>query len=183
MLKFSNQDNYLNNILANEKLLDNPCDKCDGDCCGPVPFKFSELETIFKKYNKVPEFKKRFKANSTSQLSTKLIKIQALFGKAGDGDEGLIITFQKKNEYLKNGIKPGSCIFKRDEEKGTNHCMIYEDRPLICKAYGYESCKCPYAGLKEQPTGFIKEKLVDDAMKFRQVTMVENLLKTSEEVK
>ena len=116
MLKFSNQDNYLNNILANEKLLDNPCDKCDGDSCGPVPFKFSELETIFKKYNKVPEFKKRFKANSTSQLSTKLIKIQALFGKAGDGDEGLIITFQKKNEYLKNGIKPGSCIFKRDEK-------------------------------------------------------------------
>ncbi len=176
-MKFSNQDEYLNNIIDTEKLLDNPCNKCDGDCCGPVPFKVSELEFIFKKYCRVPEFKKRFKATPNTNISQKLISIKRLFGGEVPGDEGLIVQFQKKNEYLKNGIKPGSCIFKRDEAIGTDHCMIYEDRPLICKAYGYESCKCPYAGLKEQPTGFVKDKLVDSAMDYRQKTMVQSFMK------
>lgn len=177
MLEFKDQKEYLENIIKNDKLLDNPCGNCDGDCCGPVPFKFADLEAIFKKYKKVPEFKKRFKANSNSMVSSKLVKMQLLFGDIKDKTEGLVLSFQKKNEYLKNGIKPGSCIFKRDEEVGTNHCMIYDDRPLICKAYGYESCKCPYAGLKEQPTGFIKNKLVDDAMMLRHKTILKNVIK------
>lgn len=177
MLKFKNQDEYLKNILDTEQLQETPCNKCNGDCCGPVPFKFSELEAIFKKYYKVPEFKKRFKATSGSNISKKLVKIESLFGNVGDGDEGLIISFQKKVDYLKNNIQPGSCIFKRDEEIGTNHCMIYEDRPLICKAYGYTSCACPYAGLKEQPTGFYKNQLVDSAMSFRHNELLKNTLK------
>ena len=160
-------DEYMEQIIESEELQDNPCSKCDGDCCGPVPFKFKELEAIFKKYSKVPEFKKRFKANPNSNVSKKLVKIQNLFGSIEEGNEGLIITFQKKSEYIKNDIKPGSCIFKRDEKVGSDHCMIYEDRPLICRAYGRKSCACPYAGLKEQPTGFLKEKLVDEAMKDR----------------
>lgn len=165
------QEDYLNKIIETEPEQDLPCSKCNGDCCGPVPFKFSELEYIFKKYGKNPEFKKRFKVNSKEGISKKLIKIERLFGDSKE-NEGLIISFHKKIDYLKNGINQGSCIFKRDEKVGSNHCMIYEDRPLICKAYGRESCKCPYVGLKEQPTGFIKEKLVDAAIKDREMKML-----------
>ena len=166
-LVFKDQTEYLTNLLKTEELQDNPCSKCDGDCCGPVPFKFQDLEDIFKKYSKVPEFKKRFKAGPKENVSKKLVKIELLFGNIKTGDEGMIILFQKKSDYLKNGIKPGSCIFKRDENIGSEHCMIYEDRPLICQVYGRKSCACPYAGLKEQPTGFLKEKLVDKAMDSR----------------
>lgn len=174
---FRDKDDLLKSILEKEELQDNPCSKCDGDCCGPVPFKFEELEAIFKKYSKVPEFKKRFKTNHNQPVSNKLVKIERLFGEPGSPNEGLILSFQKKIEYIKNGIKPGSCIFKRDELVGTDHCMIYEDRPLICKIYGRASCACPYQGLKEQPTGFIKEKLVNKALVERPITMLKNTLK------
>lgn len=53
------QEDYLNKIIETEPEQDLPCSKCNGDCCGPVPFKFSELEYIFKKYGKNPEFKKK----------------------------------------------------------------------------------------------------------------------------
>lgn len=173
-MEFKDQSDYLKNILENEPEQDNPCSKCDGDCCGPVPFKFSELELIFKKYSKVPEFKKRFKANSKDGVSKKLVKIERLFEDTKE-NEGLIISFQTKVDYLKNGINPDSCIFKRDEKIGSDHCMIYEDRPLICQAYGRKSCACPYQGLKEQPTGFLKENLVREAHKQRFVTMIGSL--------
>ena len=172
---FSNSDDYLNHILKTEELQDNPCSKCDGDCCGIVPFTWNQLETIFDKYSKVPEFKARFKAKPKENVSKKLVKIEVLFGEPKSGTEGLIISFQKKSEYLKNGIKPGSCIFKRNEKIGTDHCMIYEDRPLICQAYGRKSCACPYAGLKEQPTGLVQEALVNNAMVSRQVSMLKSL--------
>jgi Fe-S-cluster containining protein len=175
-------EKYLTDIIEKEEEQDTPCSKCNGDCCGAVPFKFSELERIFKKYSKVQEFKKRFKANPKDGVSRKLIKIQKLFGD-GPEDGGLIVSFQKKVEYLKNGIDPGSCIFKRDEKIGSDHCMIYEDRPLICRAYGRKSCACPYAGLKEQPTGFIKEKLVNNSHIFRKQAMVNNLIMKSKEFK
>lgn len=179
MLKFKDLPDYLKNILENEPEQDLPCSKCNGDCCGPVPFKFSELEYIFKKYGKNPEFKKRFKANSKEGISKKLIKIERLFGDSKE-NEGLIISFRTKVDYIKNGIEPGSCIFKRDEKIGSDHCMIYEDRPLICQAYGRESCKCPYQGLKEQPTGFLKEKLVNDAMIQRQTGLFKTLISKAE---
>lgn len=168
-------DDYLNIIIKNEELEDLPCSKCNGDCCGPVPFKLYELEYIFKKYGKNPEFKKRFKANPKEGISKKLIKIQRLFGE-GPEDGGLIISFHKKVDYIKNGINQGSCIFKRDEKIGSNHCMIYEDRPLICKAYGRKSIACPYAGLKEQPTGFVKEKLVNDALNHRKTALFKTMI-------
>lgn len=171
-LVFKDQNEFLTHLLETEKEQDNPCSKCDGDCCGPVPFKFEELENIFKKYSKVPEFKKRFKAGPKDNVSKKLIKIERLFGESHSVNEGLIISFRKKSEYLKNGLKTDSCIFKRDEKIGSNHCMIYEDRPLICKAYGRKSCACPYVGLKEQPIGFLKDKLVHEAMQDRQRNLV-----------
>lgn len=174
-LRFENKDSYLIDMIQNEELPELPCSKCDGDCCGPVPFKFSELEAIFKKYSKVPEFKKRFKAHSNMTVSKKLVKIERLFGEIKSGEEGLIISFQKNVDYIKNGIKPDSCVFKRDENIGSNHCMIYEDRPLICRAYGRKSCSCPYTGLKEKPTGFIKEQLVKDAMRSRSDAMFTNI--------
>lgn len=177
MLKFKDQTEYLTELIKNEELQDNPCSNCNADCCGPVPFTFDHLQSIFKKYSKVPEFKKRFKAGATSNVSKKLIKLHLLYGEQGSGTEGIIMSFQKKVDYLKNGIEQGSCVFKRDEKIGTEHCMIYEDRPLICQAYGRKSCACPYTGLKEQPVGFIKEKLVDDAMNQRQITMLKNVLK------
>lgn len=175
-LRFENKDSYLIDMIKNEELQDLPCSSCNGDCCGPVPFKFSELEAIFKKYSKVPEFKKRFKTHSNMLVSKKLIKIEKLFGEPGSGDEGLIVSFQKKVDYIKNGIEHDSCVFKRDENVGSNHCMIYEDRPLICKAYGRASCACPYAGLKEQPTGFLKTKLCQNATRDRRTKTLNGLL-------
>ena len=167
-MKYNSTEEFLLNIIETEELENNPCSKCDGDCCGSVPFKFEELEVIFKKYSKVPEFKKRFKADSRSSVSKKLLNMI----RPHKDDKSIILTFKNKSEYIKNNIEVTSCIFKRDEEVGSNHCMIYEDRPLICRAYGTKTCCCPYAGLEEQPKGFVKLELIQKAHKARQSNML-----------
>ena len=164
-MKFETPEQYLQHIIDTEKIEEIPCSKCDGDCCGPVEFSAEQLEYIFTKYSKEPEFKKRFKASSNSKVSSKLL----LFYKMTNG---IIPRFKKTNQYVQAGIKSDSCIFKKDEEVGSNHCMIYEDRPLICKAYGTKTICCPYQGLKEQPTGFAKLQLIYGGHQLRQNNMI-----------
>ena len=169
-------EKFLWTVIESEEIGNLPCSKCDGDCCGQVPFKFSELERIFKKYPKVPEFKARFKA--TQNISKKLLKIRRAFPDQQEKDFSVICEFQKGNSYLQNGINKDSCIFKRSEKVGDQHCMIYEDRPLICRAYGYKSCPCPYDGIPEQPkVPEIKTQLVKDCHLKRQNYMAQALIK------
>lgn len=140
-------------ILLNSKDTDVslPCNSCNGDCCGPVPFTEEDLTIIFNKYQKSPKFRKRFPYNNTSL--NKNIVFQRV-------DEKIVPVFVKSNKYLKLGLDKLSCIFKDNETTGG--CLIYEDRPIICRVYGKkELIPCPYAGLDKQPEDeTIRKKLV-----------------------
>lgn len=166
-MQFNNSNDFLNHIISSEEMEQIPCNKCDGDCCGPVEFDGEHLVSIFKKYSKEPEFRKRFKANSKSNVSLSLLKLYRM-------NNGILPRFKKNNQYLKAGIKVNSCIFKKDEKIGSNHCLIYEDRPLICKAYGTKTICCPYSNLTEQPTGFEKIKLINESHQQRQKNMIKH---------
>lgn len=173
-MKFKTVKQFLTHIIDTEQQENNPCKNCDGDCCGEVHFQFDELEAIFQKYGKVPEFKARFKTDSRNSVSKKLIK---MLKPHRTEDDTINIKFTKKNIYLQNNINPTSCIFKRNEKIGTDHCMIYEDRPLICKAYGTKTCCCPYAGLDKQPdNGIQKAQLIYDGHKKREDNMFNAML-------
>lgn len=133
----------LESELINEHL---PCDKCDGDCCGPVPFNLTKLLFIFDKYSKNKKFNKRFPWNEQT------VKKNMIFIQAFPNDNNNVMAFFKTHgQYLKNNLKgKDSCIFKDNEITGG--CLIYEDRPIICKEYGRRKLlKCPYSGLQEQP--------------------------------
>ena len=175
---------YLTNIIETEEMGKLPCDKCDGDCCGAIPIKIKELNNIFEKYtsSKVSkEIKKEFQARfgAGKFISHKLLSFTAIFGAASVKEETVVIPkFQKTSQYLKIGISKESCVFKRSEKVGDKHCMIYEDRPLICRAYGYKSCPCPYDGLKEKPiVQEFKEKLVNSCHAQRQSLMIKTMLR------
>ena len=177
-------EKFLTDIIEKEELGNLPCSKCDGDCCGAIPIKIKDLNHIFKKYisSKVPkETKKEFQARfgSGKVISAKLLTFNAIFGAAPSKDETVVVPkFQKDNQYLKIGISKESCIFKRSEKIGDQHCMVYEDRPLICRAYGYKSCPCPYDGLQEKPqVQEVKDQLVNRCHTQRQSIMMKTILK------
>ena len=133
----------LESELTNDYL---PCNKCDGDCCGPVPFNLTKLLFIFEKYEKDKKFNKRFPWNDIT------IKKNMIFTQAfPDDNNNVMAFFRTHGHYLKNNLKgKGSCIFKDNEITGG--CLVYEDRPIICQEYGRRKLlKCPYSGLQEQP--------------------------------
>lgn len=176
-------EKFLTGIIENEELGNLPCSKCDGDCCGAIPIKIKDLNYIFEKYtsSKVPkETKKEFQARfgSGRVISDKLLTFNAIFGAATNKEETVVVPkFQKVSQYLKIGLSKESCIFKRSEEIGDNHCMVYEDRPLICRAYGYKSCPCPYDGLQEKPqVKEFKDQLVNSCHTQRQSIMMKTML-------
>ncbi len=152
--------------LTNEHL---PCDKCDGDCCGPVPFNLTKLLFIFEKYGKTnKKFNKRFPWNDTT------IKKNMIFTQAFPDDSVNIMAFFKTHgQYLKNNLKDKtSCIFKDNETTGG--CLIYEDRPVICQEYGRRKLlKCPYAGLQEQPKDEeVKKDLIRKGFEYRNESLL-----------
>lgn len=115
---------YLDETINPARKVKLPCNKCDGDCCGPVPMPRDQLETIWNKYN----FKDKF--GDMEQYITNTVYVL--------GVPNITLTIGK------------SCLFKISETKGG--CMIYEDRPTICKVYGVtDLVRCPYEGLKKQP--------------------------------
>ena len=139
----------LNSLEINENL---PCDKCNGDCCGPVMFEINDLSRIFEKYSKRKAFKKRFPWNEFS-IGNHLELRQAF----PNTKTHVIATFKGNAYYRKRGLDSGSCIFKDNEETGG--CVIYEDRPLVCREYGKREClRCPYSGLEEQPKDLDERK-------------------------
>lgn len=146
----------INDYLLNSKDIDVslPCDKCDGDCCGAVDFSYDEIISIFNKYNKDKKFKARFPYKSETILNKNLL-FQSTDMK------GIKITFKDKNRYRKLGLKTSSCIFKDNEVTGG--CLIYNDRPVICKCYGKKDLlRCPYQNLSEQPKDEnVKKKLIN----------------------
>ena len=130
-----------------------PCNKCDGDCCGIVPFKHEHIIHIFNKYTDSKKcskdvfstFKKRFPYSSETSLK-KNLEFKAFMGEL----DSIVVEFKDKNKFKKMGFGKVDCIFKKDPKSGG--CLIYEDRPLICRAYGKKkSLQCPYSGLNEQP--------------------------------
>ena len=148
----------INDMNVEEQL---PCNKCDGDCCGAVPFKYKQVLDIFNKYTnpkncslqQYKDFKKRFPYTSETSLK-KNVQFRQFFQHDRDS---VVIEFINKNKVRKLGFSEIDCIFKRDPKTGG--CLIYEDRPLACRAYGKKySLQCPYKGLEEQPKDEAKKK-------------------------
>lgn len=165
---FSDNENTLNKmnqeILKSKLITENiPCNNCNGDCCGPVPFSPDEILNIFNKYLKVKSFKKRFPWKE-SDFHKNIIFTQFY----PNDKTAVVATFKHKVSYRKNGLEPYSCIFKDNE--ATGGCIIYEDRPTICREYGNREClKCPYTGLDKQPENLDERKrLVIEGHKYRQ---------------
>ena len=138
-----------------------PCNKCDGDCCGVVPFKYKQVLDIFNKYTnpknctlqQYKDFKKRFPYTSDTVLK-KNIQFKQFFL---NNKDAILVEFIDKNKVRKLGFSTIDCIFKKDPKTGG--CLIYEDRPLVCRAYGKKySLQCPYKGLSEQPKDEAKKK-------------------------
>ena len=138
-----------------------PCNKCDGDCCGVVPFKYKQVLDIFNKYTnpknctlqQYKDFKKRFPYTSDTVLK-KNIQFKQFFP---NNKDAILVEFIDKNKVRKLGFSEIDCIFKKDPKTGG--CLIYEDRPLVCRAYGKKySLQCPYKGLSEQPKDEAKKK-------------------------
>ena len=138
-----------------------PCNKCDGDCCGVVPFKYKQVLDIFNKYTnpknctlqQYKDFKKRFPYTSDTILK-KNIQFKQFFP---NNKDAILVEFIDKNKVRKLGFSTIDCIFKKDPKTGG--CLIYEDRPLVCRAYGKKySLQCPYKGLSEQPKDEAKKK-------------------------
>ena len=138
-----------------------PCNKCDGDCCGVVPFKYKQVLDIFNKYTnpknctlqQYKDFKKRFPYTSDTVLK-KNIQFKQFFP---NNKDAILVEFIDKNKVRKLGFSTIDCIFKKDPKTGG--CLIYEDRPLVCRAYGKKySLQCPYKGLEEQPKDEAKKK-------------------------
>lgn len=157
-------DHLNQGIMASKEITENiPCNNCNGDCCGHVIFTMDELDTIFTKYQKNKEFRKRFpwKENNIGQHLT----MEEAFPKSGK--EVVKIDFKKKLTREKRNLQEGSCIFKSSEETGG--CMIYEDRPLVCREYGKREClRCPYTGLDSQPKDLeVRKQLVNEGHYYR----------------
>ena len=138
-----------------------PCNKCNGDCCGVVPFKYKQVLDIFNKYTnpknctlqQYKDFKKRFPYTSDTVLK-KNIQFKQFFP---NNKDAILVEFIDKNKVRKLGFSTIDCIFKKDPKTGG--CLIYEDRPLVCRAYGKKySLQCPYKGLSEQPKDEAKKK-------------------------
>ena len=148
----------INDMNVEEQL---PCSNCDGDCCGIVPFKYKQVLDIFNKYTnpkncslqQYRDFKKRFPYTSETSLK-KNVQFRQFFQHDRDS---VVIEFINKNKVRKLGFSEIDCIFKKDPKTGG--CLIYEDRPLVCRAYGKKySLQCPYKGLSEQPKDEAKKK-------------------------
>ncbi len=98
----------------------------------------------------------------------------------------------KKATYIKSGIpntrmyhnKNNMCIFQYNGK-----CLIYEDRPSICKAYGETHLvRCPYENLNKQPSepnrsilvnknNILRERLIlDTYVKFSKNSNIDNIL-------
>ena len=134
------QFNVIDQTLINDMNVEEqlPCNKCDGDCCGVVPFKYKQVLDIFNKYTnpknctlqQYKDFKKRFPYTSDTVLK-KNIQFKQFFP---NNKDAILVEFIDKNKVRKLGFSTIDCIFKKDPKTGG--CLIYEDRPLVCRAYG-----------------------------------------------
>ena len=89
----------------------------------------------------------------------------------------------KKAKYIKSQIpstrmyhnKNNMCIFQYNGK-----CLIYNDRPGICKAYGETHLvRCPYENLDKQPSEPNRSILVNENNKLREQMMLDTYIKFS----
>lgn len=111
-----------------------PCKSCikvtNGGCCNQLPvLSQEEYARLIFKYSDIVDEKK---------LQAKIYK---------DNAGMIVMTPPLTPEENKKGIALDDyqCPFL-DLEKG---CIIYEDRPLLCKQYGVTIGACPYEGMDE----------------------------------
>jgi Fe-S-cluster containining protein len=127
-----NSDKILEDPDLNPKrIVHLPCNNCDGDCCGPIPLEHRFIKKMWKKYNLDESIGK--------------LKLQKFTR----------TKIPKHFHYYKESIS--HCIFKASTETGG--CLIYNDRPTICKSYGEtDLVRCPYEGLEKQPNDKITRR-------------------------
>ena len=144
------QDSFLKSEMQNPLQVKLPCSSCNADCCGPVPMTKEKTIEIFKKYGKNKDFKKRFPWPEKSLHKNLVFKSMSIPGV-------LILGYKHNSNLRKIGFKEDDYIFKKD--KNTGGCLIYEDRPEICKSFGLiNSLQCPYNGLDKQPDDLEERK-------------------------
>lgn len=125
----------LEHLLSNKKFNPDrevylPCQSCLGDCCNPIPMTNRKLREVWKKYS------------LTEKLGT-LDKNLPEYDSTYDGVDYYTVG---KNDVYGRRV----CVFK--DSVGCNRCMIYEDRPDICRAFGEtELLRCPYENLETAP--------------------------------
>ena len=81
-----------------------PCNKCDGDCCGIVPFKREHIIHIFNKYTDSKKcskdvfsaFKNKFPYSSETSLK-KNLEFKAFMGEL----DSIVVEFKDKNKFKK----------------------------------------------------------------------------------
>ena len=128
-----------------------PCKSCikntNGGCCNILPiFNEGELAKVLYEHNQ-------------------LIKDKNLFVRRYNNLKSVyIITPELTQKQITKGIDIAdfTCPFL-DIEKG---CLIYENRPFICKQFGESYGKCPYEGLEQVPENSdIKYEVTHDKKK------------------
>ncbi len=126
---------FANDILLNpvfnpaKKDVKLPCSNCNGECCEPIPLKDEFVLKMYKKYN-----------------------LGKILGEIGKQKFVLTPIPGTKNYHHEKYLDV--CLFK-----GEQGCMIYEDRPSVCRAYGQtELLNCAYEGLDKQPDSIAERK-------------------------
>lgn len=159
------QDKFLENEMKNPLGVSLPCNNCSGDCCGPVPMTQEQHTEIFKKYLNKKEFKKRFPWPAST------VGRHLVYGNIGIPG-ALVLTFKNKAHMKKIGLTDSDCVYKKDPITGG--CLIYEDRPVVCKAYGQvKSLQCPYAGLEAQlPDTPERRSIINSCLKNNQMEIL-----------
>lgn len=111
----------LNPVLNPKRKIPLPCNKCNGDCCGPIPLKLSFIKDMWKKHN-------------LKNVIGSIKKVKATMTKIPD-----------RHMYYYKDLK--TCVFKTSNgcsiyEDRPSICKVYGETYLV---------RCPYENLEQQP--------------------------------
>ena len=129
----------------------NECVKTDNHCClADIPH--SVPDAIYYKYR-------------ANQLG-----IECLIVPHPKADHHVVLV----QRHMENtDITEHSCIFMKD-----NRCLIYEDRPTICRSYGTKAMPCRYTDTKYTTEFEIGKLTKEDIHKLDGATNMNNLFES-----
>ena len=118
----------LNPVLNPERKVSLPCDKCNGDCCGPIPLSNTFVKDMWEKHN-------------LNKVIGSIKKVKATLTRIPD----------RQLYYYKDTNR---CVFKTDKgcsiyEDRPSICKVYGETYLV---------RCPYENLDEQPVDETERK-------------------------